>query len=181
MKKNLWVLIISIFLVLIGCSSFQDTKEYQDMWRATQKVMAQNNLLVKESLYREGTLVAVSQVNGDFLSKARVKVVARIVEDEEGYLEPAIRVISQWDNSDVQTWGRPDYQAGTRWINAGSNAAMEAKIYNEIQRELGRRNHYQGKAWKPSVAEKEQNVSDIIPSSTETTPAVEEQSLQEIP
>ena len=164
--------IILVFIsTLIGCASYENTEEYKNIWQATQKVLARNNLSVKESLYREGTIVAVSKINGDFLNKSRVKVVARIVEDEDGYLEPAIKVISQWDNSDVNTTGRPEYQPKTRWINLGSNASFEAKLYNEIQQELGKNNYYEAKAWKPPVSSSEKPLDssysledDYIPS-----------------
>lgn len=116
---------------------------------SNSKSTKKNNLIVRKSLYHDHTLVAVSRMNGDFLNKSRVKVVARIVENEEGYLEPAIRVLNQWDKSDAKVWGRPSHQAGYKWINLSTNSSMEARLYNEVQKELGINNSYSGKAWKP--------------------------------
>jgi hypothetical protein len=117
--------------------------------------------MVQESLYRESTLVATSQVHGDFLSKTRVKVIARVTTGEEGYAEPSIRVLNQWDNADAQTRNRPDYQVGESWINLSTNAAMEADLYNEIQTELGKNNRYVGKAWQPVQNDEKESQSSV--------------------
>lgn len=143
------------------------------MWSATYRVLNRHNLIVRDSLYREGTMVAVSRMNGDFLNKARVKVVARVVEGEEGYLEPAIRVLNQWDRSDAVAWGHPDYQAGYRWINLSTNAAMEARLYNEIMKEMGEINLYDGRAWKP-IPEKRGGGEKIVPSAVNGEKKLEE-------
>ena len=156
MRNLIWVLLSC--LLWSGCAT-NEPINYDRVLDATHRVLERHSLFVQESQYREGTLVAVSKVNGDFLSKSRVKVVARVVEDEEGYAQPTIRVLNQLDNSDVQTWNHPDYQVGERWINVSANAAMEAQLYNEIQQELGRQNNYSGRAWKPV----EHNHSNVRP------------------
>ncbi len=156
-----------LLLLVAGCATSRPD-DYDKVLAATERVLTRNNLMVQESRYREDTLVAVSQVHGDFLNKTRVKVVARVVESEEGYAEPAIRVLNQWDNSDAKTWNPPVYQAGENWIVLSTNAAMEAKLYNEIQSELGKHNRYQGKAWQPPYYEKQE--SDPQPVSAQPVP-----------
>lgn len=146
---------IGYFLICclwIGCASSLPA-DYSRVLEATHKVMTRHNLYVQESQYRENTLVAVSQVRGDFLNKTRVKVVARVVESDEGYPEPSIRVLNQWDNADTKAYHD---QVGERWVNLSTNAAMEAQLYNEIQRELGVSNAYEGKAWQPPQSQRGQ-------------------------
>lgn len=155
--RTSFFLLIAIAGCWVGCST--RNAEYYRVWDATHKVLARNNLVVRDSGYREDTIVAVSKVHGDFLSKSRVKVVARVVEDQHGYWEPHIRVLNQWDNSDARTWGHPDYQPHSQWINLSVNAAMEAQLYNEIQEELGHYNPYAGKAWQPPYKEDSYSVS----------------------
>jgi hypothetical protein len=175
MQKNLYFL-MALVLVMAGCGiSSHNMAEHDRIWTATREVLTRHNLIVKESLYREGTMIAVSQISGDFLNKSRVKVVARVVEGEDGHMEPAIRVLNQWDNSDALVHGRAEYQAGYRWINLSTNAALEAQIYNEIQAQLGRYNPYQGKAWQPPV----KGGNKVTPATTSLTQPGEKQ-LEEI-
>lgn len=139
-----------------GCASYN--AEYYRVWDATHRVLARNELIVRDSGYREDTIVAVSKVHGDFLSKSRVKVIARVI-DQDGAWEPKVRVLNQWDNSDARTWGRAEYHDNSQWINLNANAAMEARLYNEIERELGRYNPYAGKAWQPPYNEKNPEIT----------------------
>jgi hypothetical protein len=134
-----------------GCASARDENYYRVL-DATRSVLARNGLVVEESAYREDTLVAVSKVRGDFLSQTRVQVVARVELDEHGHWKPRLRVLNQWDNSDVDAWGHPNRQPRNQWINLNANAAMEARIYNQIMEEMGIHNAYEGKAWTPAGA-----------------------------
>lgn len=165
--KRLICLVLSI-MVWGGCSSYEPA-EYSRVWQATERVLTRHDLLVQESQYREHTLVAVSQIRGDFLSRSRVKVVARIIEGEEGYAEPNICVLNQLDLGDAHLRIHPDYQTGEKWVNLSRNAHMEATLYNEILQELGVKNTYTGKAWQPPQETK--NVETrLYPISAEPIP-----------
>lgn len=164
MKKLVFAFLL---LLVVGCATSKPV-DYDKVWAATERVLIRNQLMVQESQYREDTMVAVSQVHGDFLNKTRVKVVARVEENDEGYAEPSIRVLNQWDNSEAKTWAQSEYQTGTKWINLSNNAAMEARLFNEIMAELGKRNMYQGKAWQPPY--NDQVVSGPRPVSAEPVP-----------
>ena len=180
-------IVLTLTLLMISCATYDyDSPEYQQVWQATQKVLKRHQFIVRKSLYREGTLIATSRVSGDFLNKSRVKVVARVIANQEGYPDPVIRVVNQWDNSEVTTWGHPDYQARRQWINLSSNAAIEARLYNEIQQEMGLANPYSGRAWQPpkSLRNKYGKNAGVVPSVEIIEPPLperppEEPSLQE--
>ena len=150
------ILVIFLFtIIMVGCTSVEKKNaEYYKVYDAAYRVLTRNNLTVRKSLYRENTWVAISREQGDFLNKSRVKIVARVEIDEDGYPDANVVVLNQWDNSDAKVRAHPNYQSRKRWINVSRNAAMEAKIYNEIQSELGRHNLYQGKGYKPVYNEK---------------------------
>lgn len=140
-------------LLATGCGRhiFRSSDDYDRVWVASQTVMNRHGLIVKPSKYREDTLVAVSRVQGDFATnKSRVKVVTRIVQDEDGYYEPSVRVLEQLDSSEVNAWGHSNYQPNHHWVNVGNNASMEATFYNEIMEILNSQtNTYSGQAWQP--------------------------------
>ena len=147
--KVFFCIMFTFAILSSGCSTTRDA-EYYRMWDATQRVLVRNKLVVRESDFREDTLIATSKVHGDFLNKTRVKVVARIAEDQDGHWEPRIRVVNQWDNAEAKAWGNPAYQDSAQWINLNSNAAFEARIYNEIMEEIGIYNPYEGKGFRPT-------------------------------
>lgn len=146
-------------LLVTGCGRnvFFSDADYDRAWVASQTVMHRHGLKVKPSKTREDTLIAVSRVQGDFgTSKNRVKVVTRIVQDEDGYFAPSVRVLEQLDVSEPKAWGHSNYQPNHHWVNVGNNAAMEARLYNEIMDVMaGQVNTYSGQAWQPVTHQEE--------------------------
>lgn len=160
--------ILFSMLLVTGCGRhiFSSNDEYDRVWIASQTVLNRHGLIVKPSKYREDSLVAVSRVQGDFATmKNRVKVVTRIVLDEDGYYTPNVRVLEQIDVSEVNAWGHSNYQPNNHWVNSANNASMEAKIYNEIMEIVNSQvNTYSGQAWQPVMNQEEGHNEAAVPA-----------------
>ena len=139
---RIFLSLLVLTMVVTGCSMRGKVRkeEFNRVWVATKEVLERHNFIVRPAGYHEKTLVAVSRVNTNCLNKARVKVVAQIIRDQDGYLEPSIRVVNQMDISDTNFWGHPNTQDNHHWVNLSANESMEAKIYNDIMQLLREEN-----------------------------------------
>jgi len=142
--RSLLFCLIALFVV-VGCAP---SVQYDRALIATQEVLNNRGLQVTPSGYEADTMIAVTRVRGDFLSKSRVKVVVKIIENEEGIYEPSVKVLNQLDTSDTSALAHARSQPNNRWVVVGSDPAMEADIFNEIVGLLHGPNPHSGKGWR---------------------------------
>lgn len=137
---SLW----TCFLIL-GCSSapidsnpehiyYADgptPEDKQKLWDGMVTVLGRH-FVIRESIFREGVIVATSRVNHHGTRKTRSKVTAKIIQDEEGYFQPMVRVTEQVDISVPRPVNPTGTQPQYEWIRVRNNPNLEAKLVNEI-------------------------------------------------
>ena len=120
--------------------------EYKAVWQSTYKVM-KGHFLIRISRFEDGMIVATSEIQAPSGTKQRLKVVAQVVEDEDGFFEPQVRVHEQVDTSIVTPFRAAVHSSHYRWRDVGFNHQAEARLVEEIYREMrgGRSNPQTGK------------------------------------
>ena len=158
--KRMWMGALVGWLILSGCADRQPISEeagfdqavapigsyteYKLVWQAMYKVL-QERFLIRVSRYEDGYIFATSRVRYEGGLTARVKIVGQVVENEEGFFEPQVRVLEQADLSVPKVHARAIYQPTHQWRNLGFDRGMEVEIANAIEAELlGRKNPFTG-------------------------------------
>jgi hypothetical protein len=144
--RNLLFLTIFLFVSLWGCSNVPekdgDTWIYPDgptyeqkqaLWDASLKVLNDYGR-VQESIYDQGLLVVHSQVVPQFGENTRMVISCKIVEDDEGYFEPNVRVTNQYDRSLTHLYKVSEEQPSYQWTSGSFNTRLETEIYNKIMK-----------------------------------------------
>ncbi|MEK7486039.1 MAG: hypothetical protein AABZ60_17080, partial [Planctomycetota bacterium] len=131
--------------MMIGCSSapVESNSEHtyysegptpadkQKLWDAMVAVLGRY-FVIRESIFREGVIVATSRVTHHGSQKTRAKVTGKIIQDEEGYFQPMVRVNEQIDISSPRPMNPTGSQPQYEWIRVRNNSNLEAKLVNEI-------------------------------------------------
>lgn len=143
--KSFCLVSLSALCLLLGCSSapvepnsdhyyYSDgptPAEKQKLWDAMVAVLGRY-FVIRESIFREGVIVATSRVTHHGNQKTRAKVTAKIIQDEEGYFQPMVRVNEQVDISSPRPLNPTGTQPQYEWIRVRNNPNLEAKLVNEI-------------------------------------------------
>lgn len=144
--KNVFIaLSLGMSLMLqVGCSSLPqkdgETWIYDDgptleqkknLWDACVKVLSEYGS-VKESIYDEGLLVVHSDMTSQFGENLRMVISCKIMQDDEGYFEPTVRVLNQYDRSMTHLYKVSEEQSDYQWTTASFNQKMEVQLYNKI-------------------------------------------------
>lgn len=139
------LLSVGICFFVLGCSSAPvetNTDHYyysdgptpedkQKLWDGMVAVLGRH-FVIRESIFREGVIVATSRVHHHGTRKTRSKVTAKIIQDEEGYFQPMVRVTEQVDISVPRPMNPTGTQPQYEWIRVRNNPNLEAKLVNEI-------------------------------------------------
>lgn len=165
--KRLALLALLSSLVLVGCADRQPLPEeagydaaiapipsyteYKATWQALYKVM-KRHFLIRVSRFEDGYIVATSEMTSPQGIKQRLKVVGQVVEDEDGFFEPQIHVLEQYDMSPTALTARGEavYSPHYQWRSAGRNHAEEARLVEEVYLEMrgGRGNPQSGEGFQ---------------------------------
>lgn len=142
--KSTLILIISGLCVLAGCSSMPqkdgETWIYADgptleqkknLWDASLKVLNEYGI-IRESVFDEGLLVVTSELKPQFGENLRMVISCKIIQDDEGYFEPLVRVMNQYDGSLTHLYKVSEEQPNYDWTTGSFNPKMEVEIYNKI-------------------------------------------------
>jgi hypothetical protein len=126
-------------------------EEYKTVWQATYKVMKEH-YLIRISRFEDGMIVATSEISAPAGTKQRLKIVAHVVEDEDGFFEPQIRVHQQVDMSVITPFRASVNSSNYRWRDIGFNHRAEAGLVEAVYREMrgGRDNPQTGNAFQVS-------------------------------
>ena len=156
-----WISILAVPLLAIGCADRQPLpeeagyeaaiapipsySEYKLAWQSLYNVMSRH-ALSRVSRYDDGYIVATSQITSGQGVKQRLKFVGQIVEDEDGFFEPQILVLEQYDMSVTSAFADAVYQPKYTWRTAGRNHDAEADLVEEVEIEMrgGRMNPQPG-------------------------------------
>lgn len=160
-----WILVLAMPLLALGCADRQPLpeeagyeaaiapipsySEYKLAWQSLYNVMSRH-FLIRVSRYEDGYIVATSQITAPQGMKQRLKVVGQIVEDEDGFFEPQIHVLEQYDMSVSSAFAEAVYQPKYEWRTAGRNHDAEADLVEEVEIEMrgGRLNPQSGQDFR---------------------------------
>lgn len=106
-------------------------EDRQKLWDAMVAVLGKD-FVIRESVFREGVIVAVSPLNRHGSKKTRAKLTAKIIQDEEGYFQPMVRVVDEMDISEPRPLNPTGSQPAYEWIHLRNNPNLEAKLVNAI-------------------------------------------------